>query len=132
MKNLRILFISIISTVILASCSLMPELNTYVQIYDCIHGSIEVQLKEENDKGIDFYIILHPDEGYYLKKTEDLYIIDHSDNNKHNYASYSYSYFNDLTQLVPKCTDDENVYILKVDRQSKLTITAFFTKIEQE
>jgi hypothetical protein len=108
----------------------MPEFNTYVQIYDCVHGSIEVQLKEENDSGIEFYIILHPDEGYYLKNNKDLYIINHNENNKHNYASYSYK--NNITWVIPKSTDDKNVYILKVDRESKLTITAFFTKIEQE
>lgn len=123
MKNIKIVFILIFTAVMFSACSFMGTSNTYVQIYDCIHGSVDVQVKEEKIQETDFIIYIYPDEGYELD-VEKLYIMDH---NKSGYSKSRY-YDDDEARVFPVSTENKNIYYFTASNNARITITAFFTK----
>ena len=125
MKNKNILIL-IFTAFFLSGCSLITSKNTYVQIYNCDHGSIELQLTGKNFNGLDFIIIVNPESGYTLK-SEHLYVYNDNPDWRNGYASY---YPTDKNRIIVTNTFNQNVYLLKADNESKLVINALFTKNE--
>ncbi len=120
MKNKKFFIISILlaglATVILSSCSFMQSYNTEIYIYDCEHGRIEVSLISENTDEIDFLVTAYPDEGYCLL-ADFLHIYDNS---------------KEKEILLTSISKQNNSYKFSANHQSKITVTALFTKITQE
>ncbi len=116
MKNIKKSILPLFILFLISSCSLIQNLNTYINVYDCEHGSLEVKIMEENLAQITYLIIAHPDTGYCLQNN-NLYIFDYDD--------YKYRY-------IAGKTDKDNCFTLTADKKTKLTISAFFTKIGQE
>ena len=123
MKNLKIIFLSILLIFVFSACSLMPSSNTYIQIYDCMHGSLEVEIKEKSYDDTEFYIYVYPEEGYELD-ADNIFVIDHEK------AAHFWS--EDEARINCFKTNNKNIYTFSVSTNSKISITAFFTKIEQE
>ena len=119
MKNIKKSFITILILLIFSGCSMIPNVNTYVCIYDCEHGTLEVKIKEQTDSTIVFLIIPHPETGYSLKK--DNLIINYYNENE-NWQHY----------ITPQTMDDEKYYIFRTDYRTKVTISAVFTKTSKE
>ncbi len=125
MKN-RNLLIFIFTVFIFSGCSLISSKNTYVQIYNCDHGYIEVQLTGKTINGIDFMLFANPETGYTLKP-ENLYVYNDNQNGRDGYAEY---YPGDNSRIILTNTFNQNVYTFKADNESKIIINALFTKIE--
>ena len=125
MKNKNILIL-ILTAFLLSGCSLITSKNTYIQIYNCEHGSINVQLTEKSLNGIDFILLVNPENGYYLK-SENLYVYNDNPNSRNGYADY---YPNDKNRIILTNTVNQNIYTFKADNESKIVINALFTKIE--
>ena len=107
--------ITVILSVFILSCNFIPECNSYIYIYDCEHGRIEVELKEEKfDKDRIYYICAYPEAGYELKQ-ENIFVV------KNSQGNYN------ATRSVYK---SENKYYIYVSRNEKITISAIFTKIQ--
>ena len=126
MKKLKILITSVLLSVFIlalfASCNFMTSLNTYIYIYDCEHGRIEVEYIESDGNRKKYKIIPYADELYYLHQ-KNLYVIENSDSDSSNYFYYNNdSYINFWTY-----NDD---YAFYADKNAKITISAIFTKVE--
>ena len=126
MKKYKLILILLFAAIFLSGCSLMTNKNTFIQIYNCEHGSIELQLTGENTSGSDFLLMVYPHIGYKLK-FENLFVYNDNHEGPRGYALYSPL---DRFRILPTLTSNENVYILKADKESKLVINALFTKIE--
>lgn len=126
MKNLKNILLLILLTGIFEGCSLMSDSNTYVQIYDCIHGRVEVEVREKTFQYTEFCLYVYPDKGYTFD-SDNLYIMSH--NEKGRYNDY---YYSDDNRIIPIGTNNKKIFYFKADTGAKISITAFFTKLEQE
>lgn len=126
MKKLKILITSVLLSVFIlalfASCNFMTSLNTYIYIYDCEHGRIEVEYVESDGNRKKYKIIPYADEGYYLDE-KNLYVIDNSDSDSSNYF-----YYDDDSYINFWAYNDD--YAFYADKNAKITISAIFTKVE--
>lgn len=120
MKNKKFILIAILlsglAAVFLSSCSLMSEYNTNICIYNCEHGKIDVKLISETSGNNSFLLVGYPDSGYRLL-AKDIYVYNHNDN---------------MNILVTTLFNQENVFNFTAGLDAKITVSAFFTKIEQE
>lgn len=126
MKNKNFFIISVLLAILFSSCSLIPRVNTEIHIYDCEHGRLEVKRISEIQKDIEFMIIGHPDEGYCLL-AENLYIYAHEESESILFGNEINEYINPITNL-----DYENTFNFTLKAGTRVTISAFFTKIAQE
>jgi len=125
--KIKIVILLVLVSVIFSGCGLLSTKNTYIQILNCEHGSIDVQLTAEHGNGSDYLLIAYPENGYCLKY-ENLFIYnDHPSDLADYYAAYSMT---DYGRIIPIGTHNENVYMLQVDKESRIIINALFTKIE--
>lgn len=118
MKNRKKSFIFILILLFFSGCSLLPEQNLYICIYDCDHGTLEVKVKEETKDYIDFLIIPHPETGYTL--------------NEKNLIIYNYDHKGWIDYIKPDYIEEENYFIFSSEKENRITISAFFTKISME
>lgn len=119
MKNkkffITIILLSGLATIIFSGCSFIPSFNSKICIYDCEHGKLEVTLISEYVNENNFLVIGYPDSGYCLLAS-NLYIYDNNDNNK----------------ILPSTLTKKNSFQFSAKRDAKITVSAFFTKIEQD
>lgn len=109
--------ITVILSVFILSCNFIPNYNSYIYIYDCEHGRIEVELKEEEfDKDRIYYICAYPEAGYELKQENIFVVINSESKSKYQTSKSVYK--------------SENTYYIYVYRNEKITISAIFTKIQ--
>lgn len=132
MKNKNFLLLSlIIISVLFIGCSNMLNNNTCVYICESEHGYIETKLVHEQKKGFEFLIIAHPEDGYYLKKS-NLFIFTNDDNtdNDPNFSIKNYSGGNEKEgyRINPSKATDENQYTFRLKRNSNVIISAIFIK----
>ena len=131
MKKKNFLLLSVIISVLFIGCSNMLNNNTLVYICESEHGYIETKLVHEQEKGFEFLIIAHPEDGYYLKKS-NLFIFTNDDNtdNDPNFSIKNYSGGNEKEgyRINPSKAKDENQYTFRLKRNSNATISAIFIK----
>lgn len=105
-----------VTLLIFTSCSFLPNMTSYICIYDCEHGKIEVQCISETIETNEFLVTGYPDAGYCLLE-KNVYI---------------YDYENRAQIHATPLTDQKNVFKFSADFYRKITVTAFFTKETQE
>ncbi len=125
MKRSRFLIIfSVFIFQLFISCSLMYNKNTYVCIYECEHGIIEVECISEDREETEFLLFAYPENGYHINR-EDILVFVNKDKDSEDYIEDFI--FND-TQLELYPAGKENQYRFKAKKNTHITISAFFTK----
>ena len=121
MNNKSFLTFSIVLSILFVSCGFIPRYNTYIYIYDCEHGSLEVQFLSENNRGADFLITAYPENGYCLD-INSLYIYNHPKGTDEYYIEP------EKERIISEETNKENQFQFHTKKSPNITIYAFFTK----
>ena len=120
MKNKKLLISVILifslAAILFSSCLLSERSNTYVCINDCKHGKIEAKCISKTLDYYEFLVTGYPDPGYCLL-SENLHIYYYEGNTSISNTPY---------------LNKENAFTFEVASGNKVSISAFFTKINQE
>lgn len=120
MKKKSFLILSMLMSILFVSCGFIPRYNTYVYIYDCEHGSLEVQCLSENKKGSDFLVTAYPEDGYKLD-VNHLFIY----NNPKETDEY---YIEPEKERITSEKKNENQFQFYAKKSLNITVYAYFTK----